>query len=371
MRQQQDLQALRNEVARLAARLAQLSDSVPGLSREVSNLRELYHDLHGLVSLGQAGGDIGRAEALCFELFRHLCGRDPQRESSVQDALLRDTPCQARRSLQVYVSLGEDLGPLAARLFELYGVESEREPISIGISGGRTIGRMMECVRGDYGEKLWLIPLSGSRLPQDIRISVNTIIGGFCSQPGRADVKAWQLPLDPRMRAEIDDDTYQRVFGAEVRSYYINDPNRKQGDPLAVHYAFTGIGSLDDSSALPRLRELRQLRMPQQAVGDMLDWPIDADGKVLADEPPDYPIRHHIVGVRPDELQEGRQRGQGNLKKVIVVGGAAGVKHTTKERAMLAAWRSGLFDILVTDIVTADRIVGLVPLESHGGNPRL
>jgi len=355
----------KEELGQLVARLGQLNATMGQLQADVARLRSLYDDLRARVeSLGQAGSDVERLRALCLELFAQVGGRDPMRENQVKEALLTDTPCRSDRSLQVYVGLSEDLGPLAARLFESYAVEAERTPTSIGISGGRTIGRMMESVRGNYGEKLWLIPLSGSRLPKDVRISVNTIIGGFCSRPGRAEVRAWQLPLDPRVRAEIDDDTYERVFGAELRSYYINDPHRRQDDPLAVHYAFTGIGSLDETSAVPRLRRLRGVRLPAQVVGDMLDWPIDEHGNVLADEPPDDPVRRYIVGVRPDELQKGRQQGQGNLKKVVVVAGAAGVT-VTKERAVLAAWRGGLFDALVTDVVTADRIVGLVPARAH------
>jgi DNA-binding transcriptional regulator LsrR (DeoR family) len=247
----------------------------------------------------------------------------------------------------------------------------EDQGLSIGVSGGRSIKEMMACVTGEYGGNLWLVPLSGSRLPDDATISVNTIIGQFCGQPGRSEVKGLQLPLDPRARAAMFDVDYEKAVGTRLRKYYIQDSKtRQESDPPPVHYAFTGVGSLDKTGAIPRLEALLHIKRPPGTIGDMLDWPINRDGVVLGDS---VEIRHHVVGVRPDELQLGRNRATrgkakiaaargkkadtGNLKKVIVVAGSDGVTKL-KDKAILAAWRGGLFDVLVTDVRTARAMLG-------------
>ncbi|NIM06627.1 MAG: hypothetical protein GTO55_09260 [Armatimonadetes bacterium] len=323
--------------------------------------RSLHQSIARLNELTESYADLRNRYR---ELIRHVEGRDLEYEEHLKNALQQSTQSQVSRNrdsgIEVYVTVSHDLGAtaaVAARVFESYVLEAERESVSIGISGGRTIAGMMECVKGEYDDRLQLVPLSGSRLPKDVRISVNTIIGRFCSQRGRETVSGLQLPLDPRMRKGIPDKTYEELFESELRSYYLylDGEGRREQERhgLPVHYAFTGVGSLDATSAVPRMRELLRISTscPREVVGDMLDWPIDANGKVV-----DYAgVQQAIVGIRPDQLIEGYAKG--NLKKIVVVAGAGGLRDRLKDEAICAAWRGGLFDVLVTDRTTAEAII--------------
>jgi DNA-binding transcriptional regulator LsrR (DeoR family) len=341
-------------------RLNKHHDAILSLQKEVRTLEDRVAEAERrLTNLeGRPATDplLSQLEDTCHALISHALGRDPGLEAQLRQKMGRRPFIhhdKQPKEPEVYVSLSRRIGPVAARVFESCAVKAETaEPgvgMAIGLSGGRTVRAMAEAVQGEYGRGLWLLPLTAPRRVGHPSNSVNAIIARFCSQPGSLEVRGQQVPLDWRARQVMSDSAYHRIFGKVMESFY--QTSSEDDAPPPVTYVFAGLGSRDRTSGYSILADELGMAWPDDAIGDFLGWPISAEGKVLTT--PD--ITKAAIGVRPDYLQrDGRQYGK--LRKVVALAASRGVT-ITKEQAVLAAWRGGLLDVLVTDVQTAKRLL--------------
>lgn len=138
------------------------------------------------------------------------------------------------------------------------------------------------------------------------------------------------------------------VESVEIRDALSRDPHFKATLELGrrADIALVGIGqAVPDESGLVRAGYLDWSAMERirslGAVGDMMVEFYDIDGRILETE-----IRPRVMGMREAELR--------NTRSVIAVAGGS-----AKVAAMLGALRTGLVHTLVTDNVTARRVLEL------------
>jgi DNA-binding transcriptional regulator LsrR (DeoR family) len=117
-----------------------------------------------------------------------------------------------------------------------------------------------------------------------------------------------------------------------------------------ANVALVGIGSVDPTvSSLIRAGYLTEAQMhdieSEGAVGDICARHFDIDGNIL-----DLDINHRVVGISPHGLR--------NIPEVIGVAGGP-----VKAPAILGALRGRLINVLVTDDVTAQKVL---ELDSNG-----
>ncbi|MCG8511921.1 MAG: sugar-binding transcriptional regulator [Rhodospirillales bacterium] len=114
----------------------------------------------------------------------------------------------------------------------------------------------------------------------------------------------------------------------------------------------TGVGDMSEKSLL--IRDglpgdvNRDELIEAGAVGDIMGYFIDAEGQMI-----DHPITRRVLGLHPFEF-----RGMRNL--ILAAGGRY------KRKVILAALRTGIYEVLVTDQAAAESILRLAGYDTKG-----
>jgi len=148
------------------------------------------------------------------------------------------------------------------------------------------------------------------------------------------------------------------VESAAVHDALCRDPHFRESLDLSARtdIALVGIGEADpEHSGLCRAGYLEPWAMErlraQGAVGDIMVEFYDLHGRVLETD-----ISPRVMGMRHEALRDART-------VVAVAGGAA------KVAAILGALRSGIVDVLVTDDLTARKVLELAAAIPQSGHP--
>jgi len=275
------------------------------------------------------------------------------------------------------VSRSSDLGPVAARTFAHYvseraaGTPDDGEKLFIGLSGGRTLFRMAECVSEPF-HRLVLFPLAGVGLREDVHTSVNTVVhelAGNLVQLG-ASLECTALWVDTLVWLGLAD---------EGRADLVQELDRHV---LQMSLAFTGIGALelnrddmlprivDNESVRAKLRKIyptpepiphfKTIKDENELCADVLSRPINARGEVVSSKWIDKAVFGAWPSMPPREqrldqprLDKARTRARNPAKVVAIAGGER------KSRAIAAVCRGRLVDVLVTDMAAARGILEL------------
>lgn len=232
-----------------------------------------------------------------------------------------------------YEEILRGLGVLAARHIESTLVEGT----TLGISWGRAVYSTVRALRPER------------RLPTVLQLTVVQMVGAV----GEGDPLI-DGPDLARLLASVYGGEYRYLHAplivedAHAREVLLQEPRIRETLRLArrADVALVGIGapapevySLLRAGYLDR-EELAQLRA-QGVVGDMCARHYDAQGRVL-----DIELNRRIVGIELEALHD--------IAQVIgVAGGEA------KAEAILGALRGGHVNVLVTDDVTARKVLAL------------
>lgn len=233
----------------------------------------------------------------------------------------------------------------------------------IGVSGGNTMLQVVQRIdaakRGQY-EGLTIIPLAGEAEPEEFRISANTVVlrlAEVCISGKAETCSLMTTPIVAQEGAPID----------KLRIAQEHSPGVKRVIEHARHvkFAFTGIGSVGRNSrieksarrdlteddtrkdALSRLAiycGMEDKPIPEKVVGDICYRPIDAYGKDAWPE-----LSRRLVGPTLEDLKAMSATLE---RRVFAV--ACG---TEKVAPIIAAFRGGLVNGLITDELTALEIL--------------
>ena len=113
----------------------------------------------------------------------------------------------------------------------------------------------------------------------------------------------------------------------------------------------TGVGDMSERSLLIRDGLPGDVTCDELieagAVGDIMGYFIDADGQIV-----DHPINRRVLGLHPFEF-----RGRRNV--ILSAGGRY------KQKVLLAALRTGIYDVLVTDQLAAECVLRLAGYDTE------
>jgi len=200
-------------------------------------------------------------------------------------------------------------------------------------------------VRKAHFEKLTLIPLAGEAEPQKFGISANSVVLRL-SQVCDPDTMAYSLMTTPITGVE-------KAHVLEYRERQEESSGIKPVIEMARHvkFAFTGIGEAPSGdNALARLANHcgqggHILEDAKDVVGDICYRPIDENGQQAWPE-----LSDRLVGPELDDLH--RMASKPDDRRVFAV--ACG---HDKVKPIIAAFRGGLVNGLITDELTALEIL--------------
>ncbi|RQD74816.1 MAG: sugar-binding transcriptional regulator [Halanaerobium sp. MSAO_Bac5] len=221
-------------------------------------------------------------------------------------------------------NLKDKIGEVAAEYFE----DLVQNNMEIGFSWGTTLKAMVKNLSFNNKVKnLELITLVGGSGKIDSDIHSNVIIenvldkydgeGHFLYAPAIVDNKELKENL---------------INNQETRELLDRAKN--------VDIAFVGIGSIKELAARLNFEaeEKKELKK-YNAVGDVCSRFYDAEGKLCPTE-----INERIIGIELEELRK--------IETVVGVAGGEG-----KVNSINAALKGGFLDVLVTDKITAEKVL--------------
>lgn len=215
------------------------------------------------------------------------------------------------------------LGSLAASYLETI-VHNE---MSIGVSWGTALWETTNAVRPNTYAGIQVVGLIGALGTTDAEIDGPEIARRLARAfGGRYHILPAPLIVD----------------NASTQQILMRDPRIQAALDMAhqVDLALVGIGTTDPAhSSLVRAGYIseQEILEPYHAgiVGDVCAIHLDSEGRIA-----NIPLNDRVIGIRPDDLRKIPVR-------MGIAGGAA------KATAVLAACRSGLINVLITDEVAA------------------
>ncbi|ADQ15702.1 sugar-binding transcriptional regulator [Halanaerobium hydrogeniformans] len=221
-------------------------------------------------------------------------------------------------------NLKDKIGEAAAEYFDDL-VQSNME---IGFSWGSTLKAMVKNLSFNHNiNNLKLITLVGGSGTFDADVHSNIIIENVLD---KYDGKGHFLYAP----AVVDN--------KELKNNLINNKETKELLDRAknVDVAFVGIGSIEELAQRLNFnkQEMQELKS-YNAVGDVCSRFYDSDGKLCPTE-----INERIIGIDLESLRD--------IKTVVGVAGGEG-----KIEAITAALKGGFLDVLVTDKITAEKVL--------------
>lgn len=236
--------------------------------------------------------------------------------------------------------LKEDLGAAAARYFERVVGNNAK----VGLSCGNTLFYLIRHLREGAPKALHIYPLAAEQNLEFVDILPNTLVGMMTAKY-RPAAHGYALPA--HLVSSSKKGVTQKLFlrHAELRKIYEEAQN--------VDVALVGIGGLDNQtpgfSALAAQKGLSLALLKKLGmVGEFNYQPFDADGQLL-ERTQLAPMLEHFIGV---SLERMRELSHQHAKVVIGIGGGS-----EKSAAIRAALEGRLCNVLITDLLTAERLL--------------
>jgi len=194
----------------------------------------------------------------------------------------------------------------------------------LGIGWGDTITRMAGCLTFGDDRQINVVTLSGGFL------SYNNI-GGQLSNAFKGKLYVINAPI--------------MASSVELCEALKNEPSIKDALEMATlaDYSIVGIGVPERDASIVKAGYISEVELQmitsRGAIGDLLGQFFDEHGKKL-----DLPFHRRLINLDIENLR--------TMRHVIVVAGG-----TQKVKAMLAALKEGYFHTLITDEVTAGKLL--------------
>ena len=236
----------------------------------------------------------------------------------------------------------ESLGIEAASYFE----EKVKDGTRVGLSGGRTIAKMVNELEAEKYENLEVYPLAVGGGPKIVDISANTLVALLCMK-------------NPKMLGYILQSP-PFIFGSEEqaeaeKNRLLSRPDLKEvyESAMRVELGFTGIGCLNTlsvsaKSLTPDPDALIMELKAKGAVGDISYQAFGINGQII-----DCDFNKRVIAIPLEWLQKITR--SSNIHIVGVGGGPA------KVEAILGAIKGGFIDVLITDEYTAVEVLKFNP----------
>lgn len=240
----------------------------------------------------------------------------------LQDAAIAPTPASEEN---VQLVVGAELGQYISNLLVDESVKL------FGIAWGNTLSFATRSITPSPRHNLEIVSMMGG-LPRGSDVNSFEITTRLADLYG-ASRTYLTAPLYASTEESRDTIMVQEVFQEVLTKI-------RRADAVAVGLGDTSKRSLLVRDGLPKDIRAADLR-DAGAVGDMLGYFVDADGQFV-----DHPIVRRVIGINPFDLRA--------MPNVIL---AAGGKHKT--RVIYAALRTGIFDVLVSEQGTVERVLAL------------
>jgi len=336
-----------------------IADALGVSQTDISRCLKLAHE-HGIVQ-------VFIDPSLTKNLERELCTTFPHLHEAVV-VPLADLPGQSDEAPFL-----QELGVAGAR----YLLREAHHGATIGISCGYSVEAVINGIGQLRGERAMLpiatriYPLLILMLPELVKVTPAALVAQLVGTLPDAQGQVFQLP---RVETERDLKFYTDNTQIQQLLRTIED----------LDYYVVGIGRIDYEGKMRDERH-RQQRVTHEfnaliwnrglieslhsygAKGEVCYQPFDGHGKVLMHHADLAPLRQSVLylplAVLQQHVRDGRERKQTATpsKKIIAVAGGE-----RKYEAILAALRAQIFNVLVIDSLTADKIVreGIAPTAS-------
>ncbi|HEY3313807.1 MAG TPA: sugar-binding transcriptional regulator [Bacillota bacterium] len=219
------------------------------------------------------------------------------------------------------------IGAAAAR----YLVDHLAPGSVLGVGRGRTVYETVQALPVRLDLRLKVVPLTGGVGPRDKHFQVNELARHTAERLG-GECRYLYAPA--------------LVQSGEAKRTLLGDPQIKRTAALwdSLDWAVVGIGAISDGypSYNRVLRSLTDAGRHLSVVGDLCLWLLEGDGTIFLSDRTDS-----LVAISPDQLHR--------APNVLAVAGGI-----TKVDVMIAACKTGIPKILVTDEPTARAIVAKV-----------
>ena len=219
------------------------------------------------------------------------------------------------------------LGEVAADILQRIDKGSD----VVGVSWGTSLREVINGIKPMHIPGLITVPLVGG-MGQDIRYEIhsNNLVVDFSKKFG---CQSWVLHAP----AIVERENLKDAILGESESGAIMEQAKK------ANIGLVGLGALNDSSTMIQtgffsMDEFKEIS-ERGAIGEVCSFFFDRNGQVC-----DIDINKRVIGIGPHDLK--------NIEIVIAI--VTGVK---KEEALHAALRGQFINILITDELTAEKVL--------------
>ena len=251
----------------------------------------------------------------CFELEKQL-----KKAFSLQYVSVVPSPLKDENALKV---VGSETGHYLSSLLARPSIKL------FGISWGETLKFATRAVTPTKRKDLEIVSVMGG-LPEGSDFNIFSVVSQL-AKSFSADRTYLTLPLFSSSAESRNIIFVQEVFQETFEKI-------RKADGIAISAGDMSKRSLLINYSLPS-DVTRKTLIEAGAVGDILGYFLDENGKII-----DHPIAERVLGLNPFEFQ-----GKPNL--ILAAGGKY------KQKIILAALRTGIFDTLITDQSAAECVI--------------